>query len=390
MQFDLIIVGSGLAGSSLAVALQASGRRIALVEKAPPTRPQGWDNRIYALSPASMRFLDKIGILARLDPARITPVYSMQIEGDAGGKLHFSAYESGVDALAHIAESSLVGLELWETLRRQANLTLFCPAKPSELSVDSEAAHLHLQDGRTLHAPLLVAADGRDSWVRQSAQIISHEHAYEELGVVANFRCERQHQNTASQWFRPDGVLAWLPLSEQLISIVWSTPLAQAEKLLALSPQALADTVAAAGKHQLGALHPHTPAAAFPLRRLNVPQIIAPRLALLGDAAHGIHPLSGHGINLGFGDAQALANILLSVPQSAELGDIGAPMLLRRYQRQRKEETFFLQQGTHALHQLFRHELPGWPALSFLRNAGLDLTNRLGPVKSLFARYAMG
>jgi 2-polyprenylphenol 6-hydroxylase len=383
MHFDLIIVGAGLAGSSLAVALQGSGRRIALVEGRAPTRPTGWDSRVYALSPGSLRFLDRLGVTARLDTTRIAPVYDMRIAGDAGGRLHFSAYECGVDRLASIAESSLIGLELWETARRQANLNLFCPARPSALRVDAEQVTLTLADGQTLHAPLLAAADGGDSWVRQTVGLDSQVSAYDELGVVANFACQREHHGTAWQWFREDGVLAWLPLPGNRISMVWSAPRAVGLELLALPPAELASRVAAAGENTLGELQMITPAAAFPLRLLTVPQIIAPRVALLGDAAHGIHPLSGHGINLGFNDAQALADIVLATPAVADLGE---PLLLRRYQRQRKEEIFLLQQGTHALHELFRQPSP---ALAWLRNRGLDLTDRLGPVKSMFARYAM-
>jgi 2-polyprenylphenol 6-hydroxylase len=384
MEFDLIIVGGGLAGCSLAVALQASGRRIALVEGHAPTRPAGWDNRVYAISPGSLRFLGQLGILDRLDASRIAPVYDMRIAGDAGGSLHFSAYESGVDRLASIAEASLIGQELWETARRQAKLSLFCPAQPQALRVDPERVSLQLADGRMLEAPLLAAADGGDSWVRRSVGLDSEVSPYDELGVVANFECERDPQGTAWQWFREDGVLAWLPLPERRMSKVWSAPLALGRELLALPPEALAARVAAAGDHALGELKVLTPAAGFPLRLLTVPQITSPRVALLGDAAHGIHPLSGHGINLGFSDARALADLILATPSVADLGE---PLLLRRYQRQRKEETLLLQHGTHALHQLFAQRSPG---LAWLRNLGLDLTDRLGPVKSIFARYAMG
>lgn len=384
MTYDLVIIGGGLAGACLAVALRDSGRRIALVEHQPPIRPAGWDARVYAISPASQRFLADIGAWRHLDARRIAPVAAMDIAGDAGGRLRFSAYEAGCEALAWIVEASALATELWETARRQGNVTLFCPRRPAGLAIHAEHATLTLDDGQTVAARLVVGADGRDSWVREASGLTAAEHAYGELGVVANFACERPHGDTACQWFLRDGVLAWLPLPEQQISIVWSTPAAHAQTLLGLTPDALALRVAAVGDHRFGALRLVTPPAAFPLKLVSVPQCIAPRTALLGDAAHGIHPLSGHGINLGFLDARELAAIIRAAPAPQDLGFDG---LLRRYRRSRREETLLLQQGTHGLHELFRGAAPG---LAPLRNVGLSAVDRLPFLKSTFARYAMG
>jgi 2-octaprenylphenol hydroxylase len=212
------------------------------------------------------------------------------------------------------------------------------------------------------------------------------------MGVVANFECEKPHRGIARQWFRDDGVLAWLPLAgdqqgdarTHRISIVWSTPDAHANELLALSPEAFADRVAAAGQQELGKLTQITTPAAFPLRLMRVPQTVAPRLALVGDAAHGIHPLSGHGINLGYQDAKALADLLRATP---EWQDIGSERLLQRYQRARREETVLMQYTTHTLRRLFDEKLPG---LKTLRNVGMNLTNALPVVKNQLVRYALG
>lgn len=380
--FDLIIVGGGLAGLSLACALRETRLNIALLEQRPPRPTTGWDARIYAVSPANARFLERIGAWKHLDRTRITPIRTMRITGDAGARLAFHADEAGVDTLAWTLESSRLAGELWESARRQANVTVFCPAAPQRLVFDTKAVQLTLADGQTLAARLLVGADGRDSWVREAAGLKIHHTPYGEKGVVANFTCAEAHRDTAFQWFRDDGVLAWLPLPGRRISMVWSTPEAHAEALLALPPDALCARVAQAGTHALGDLRPLTPAAAFPLGLLRVPQITAPRLTLLGDAAHGIHPLSGHGVNLGFADAAALAGALAAAP---EWQDIGESRLLRRYARARREETLLLQYTTHTLHRLFREKLP---ALQILRNAGMALTDRLGLVKSLLVRYA--
>ena len=284
-------------------------------------------------------------------------------------------------------ESSLIARELWEGIKRQANLTRFCPASPLALNIDAEAATLTLADGQILTAKLVVGADGRDSWARQQAGLTAIDQPYRAKGVVANFTTEKPHDGTARQWFRDDGVLAWLPLPDQRISIVWSTPDEHAAALLALSPEALAEQVAEAGEHWLGKLTPLTPAAAFSLRLIRVPQRVAPRLALVGDAAHGIHPLSGHGINLGFQDAAALAN-LLNAAQPWQ--DIGETRFLQRFQRARKEETLLLQGATDAIARLFDARTPAAPLLSRLANVGLTLTDRAKPLKNLLARYALG
>lgn len=382
--FDLVIVGGGLAGASLAVALRNSRLKIALVENQPPRRPDGWDARIYAVSPANAAFLESIGVWKHLDRERLAPVRAMEIFGDAGGHLGFSAYDAGVGELAWILESSLMACELWENAKRQSNLTLFCPGQPAGLEFRHDAAVLKLTDGTLLSSRLLVGADGRDSWIREHAGLEAINSPYGEKGVVANFATEKPHRQIASQWFRDDGVLAWLPLPGNRISIVWSTPDTHADELCALPPEELCARVAAAGGHALGKLDLVTPAAAFPLRLMRVPETVAPRLALVGDAAHGIHPLSGHGINLGFQDAKELADLLGACPPWQDIGD---ERLLRRYQRARKEETLLMQTTTDGLRRLFHAATPG---LKPLRNLGLGLTNALPFAKNMLVRYALG
>jgi ubiquinone biosynthesis UbiH/UbiF/VisC/COQ6 family hydroxylase len=383
-QVDLIIVGGGLAGASLAVALRHTSLRIALVESRAPSPPQGWDARVYAISPANVDFLNRIGAWKHLDSERIAPIRAMRVAGDAGGRIEFSAYDAGVPELGWILESSQMACELWESAKRQANLTLLCPARPGALAFDGEAATLRLDDGTSLTARLVVGADGRDSWVRQAAGLAALNTPYEEKGLVANFETALPHRNTAWQWFRADGVLAWLPLPGNRISIVWSTPDAHADELCALPPEVFCDRVAEAGGRLLGDLRLITPPAAFPLRLMRVPQTVAPRVALIGDAAHGIHPLSGHGINLGFQDANALAALLAAAPAWRDIGD---ERFLQRYQRARREETVLMQTTTDTLRRLFRSPAPGLPGL---RNAGLNLTNRIPFVKNALVRYALG
>jgi ubiquinone biosynthesis UbiH/UbiF/VisC/COQ6 family hydroxylase len=384
MDYDVIIVGGGLAGLALAVALRRSRFTVAVVEGRMPYRLEGWDARIYAISPANMRFLDSIGIWPHLDAARLTPVRKMAVRGDGGSELGFSAYGSGVGELAWIVESSLLQCELWESARRQGNLDLLCPAEPVLLDIGGHEVILKLADQRTLTAKLIIAADGADSWTRTTAGIDVDFLHYEQAGVVANFTTARPHREVARQWFRPDGVLAYLPLPGNLISIVWSTPTAHAEELLALSAPEFCEHVAAAGEYALGKLSLVTSPAAFPLRLMRAPHTVAHRLALIGDAAHTIHPLSGHGINLGFQDAQSLAATLTACPTHVDHGDV---QWLRRHERARREEVVALQSATHGLQRLF-----GAPQASVaaLRKFGLNFVDHLPVIKDVLVRYAMG
>ncbi|AUN94291.1 UbiH/UbiF family hydroxylase [Pseudazoarcus pumilus] len=382
MEFDVLIVGGGLAGASLAVALRGTQRRVAVVEPRAPQRPAGWDQRIYAISPASRAYLDDIGIWAHLDPSRLAPVREMAIFGDVDGHLHFSAYEAGLAELACIVESSHMQVEMWETLRRQHNVSLFSPASARSITPGEQSVAIELDDGRVLRTRLLVAADGANSVVRETLGIAARTTPYNELGVVANFTCERPHDGIARQWFRDDGVLAWLPLPGNRVSMVWSAPDAHAQTLLALDPRALADAVASAGGHALGQLTAESEAAAFALRLMRVDEIVRERVVLIGDAAHTIHPLSGHGINLGFGDAAALAARIAALPAWRDPGELA---VLRAYARERAEEPRLLQGVTDALDRLFktRH-----PLLRFARNSGMNLTDRLPVLRSALVRYA--
>ncbi|HTJ97345.1 MAG TPA: UbiH/UbiF family hydroxylase [Rhodocyclaceae bacterium] len=384
MNVDIVIVGGGLAGLSLAAALRGSRYSVAVVEGRAPQPPKGLDARVYALSPSNAAFLESIGIWKHLDASRMQPVARMEVCGDTSGRIDFSAYDSGVSELAWIAESSLVHQELWETIKRQANVQLLCPAQPESLEFTDSAANLKLQDGRILTAKLVVAADGADSWTRNAAGIEVKFKPYEQLGVVANFACSKPHRGTAYQWFREDGILAWLPLPGNQISMVWSTPKDHGDQLLALSPSELCELVAAAGNYQLGELELLTPAAGFPLRLMRSPKTVAPRLAVIGDAAHAIHPLSGHGINLGFQDAKVLAETLISL---REFEDCGDPLALRPFERSRKEEVVALQTATDALQRLFATRAQ---PIAWLRNTGLNLTNRLPLIRDMLVRYALG
>ena len=386
MDFDIVIVGAGLVGASFAMGLRGAGLKLALVEtQAPIAAADSWDSRVYAISPGSAAFLDGLGVWKRLERERINAVHEMQVRGDrADALLQFSAYEAGVSELAWIVESQRLQSVLWQGLEHQHNLELFCPDRCEALQLRDDAAELTLASGKTLRTRLLVAADGMHSWARQAAGIAVREKAYGQVGVVANFACARPHHDTAYQWFREDGVLAYLPLPGKRMSMVWSTSDAHAAELLALSADALCAQVAEAGKDALGALQLLSAPMQFPLARLRASRLAAPRIALIGDAGHVVHPLAGQGVNLGFADARTLAGVLSERELFRDPGEI---RLLRRYERARAEDILALAWVTDGLQQLFA--APGGIAAK-LRNTGLNLTNVLPVVKNLLVRRALG
>ena len=381
MDFDVIIVGGGLAGASLAAALAGSELRLALIErKRPPAPGPEWDSRVYALAPGSIAFLQGVGAWQRLESGRINPVHDMRVFGDDGcSHLHFSAYEAGVPQLAATVESNRLQHALWQGLERQSNLSLLCPESPAALRVLEDRVEIDLDGGGAVAGKLAVGADGDDSWLRRAAGIDVHTKRYAQQGVVANFICARSHRDAAYQWFRRDGVLAYLPLSQGQVSIVWSTPDAHARELLGLQPAEFCRRVAAAGGDTLGALQVVTPPAAFPVMRMQARRVAQTRIALVGDAAHVVHPLAGQGINLGFGDACALAGLLGGAPE------VGDRLLLRRFERVRAEDILATRLVTDGLFRLFE---TNYPAIVRIRNFGLNLTDSFPVIKSLLARRA--
>lgn len=378
-EFDLLIVGGGLVGASLALAL-APHWRVALLERSAPVAPSlaedDWDQRIYAISPGSQHFLRGIGAWP---PKRQGVIREMDVRGDEGGAIRFDALELASPQLAATVENRLLQHSLWQAL--QDKVTLLAPAQLAAVQFEAERVRCTLDDGRVLQARLAVAADGAQSWLRQHVGIDFRRWPYQQQGVVANFRCARAHGDIARQWFRRDGILAWLPLEGLRISMVWSVGDALAQELLALPAEQLADRVSAAGGRSLGALELISRPAAFPLSLGRAARTVGQRLALLGDAAHTIHPLAGQGVNLGFGDARVLSELLNARPGS----DPGDAMLLQRYARARAEDVLAMQTMCDGLQKLFASNNP---LLGHLRNLGLRLTDRAGPLKRTMMRQA--
>lgn len=388
MKFDVVVIGGGLVGASLLAALRHTGLKLAIIEAKPPIPLPGddnWDNRIYAISPGSAEFLQKIGVWQQLPHKRLTPVYKMRVHGDdQTSRLEFSAYESGVPELAFIAENRELQHAIWDKLTAaDRHVHIFCPAQCAAIEWHHSHAAITLTDGVCLQASLVVGADGVNSWVREQAGIRSERQPYFQTGVVANFETEYSHHHTAYQWFRRDGILALLPLPDKRVSIVWSANQLKAEALLGLSDDALAEQVALASNHTLGKLSLITKATGFPLSSVRVQSLVKPGVVLIGDAAHGIHPLAGQGVNLGLRDARELALLL---EQFAGLGHGGEYRILQHYARHRKQDIAAMQWVTDGLQKLFDSEQS---TLIRLRNLGFEMTNRIPLLKNTLMQHAL-
>lgn len=383
--FDVAVVGGGLVGKTAALALTQSGYKTALLAQPATPRPAdlAFDTRVYALSSSSQALLERLRVWQALDHSRLAPVYDMRVYGDAHAELHFSAYQASVPQLAWIAESSLVEASLDAALRFQPNLTWF-DARAQGFDVRDDAAVLTLSSGQVLEADLVVGADGAHSWVRSQMGAKVERRDYRQTGVVANFKASLPHRETAYQWFHEGEIVALLPLPDGHVSLVWSAHTAHADELLALDPAQLAAEVERMSHGQVGTLDCVTPAAGFPLALQTVDKLIAPRVALVGDAAHLIHPLAGQGMNLGLRDVAALADAIAGKESFRNLGDT---VLLRRYERSRREDIRALMVATDGLQRLFA--VPGSLAKA-VRNAGMAFVGAQPLVKRWLVSAALG
>jgi ubiquinone biosynthesis UbiH/UbiF/VisC/COQ6 family hydroxylase len=386
VDFDLIVVGGGPVG--LAVARAALGCSVALVaqerREIGTPRADDFDSRIYALSPGNAAFLREIRAWQGLPPERVTPIHAMRVFGDRpGAEIEFDAYRAGVRELAWTVEDGALQDAMWAAAQGREEIELFAPGVCESLDAGPQKVRLTLRDGRTLSGALVVGADGANSFVRNKAGIAVVDRDYGQAAVVANFECGKAHSNTAFQWFQGGPVLALLPLPGRRVSMVWSLPSAQADSVATLDPDALCRAVSAASRHQLGPLSLISAVRSYPLRRLSAARLVAPRVALAGDAAHVIHPLAGQGLNLGLQDARALAAAVTARGPVRDAGDFG---LLRRYERARAEPILSMDFMVDGLLRLFGSRND---ALSRLRNAGLNLTGQLPVLKNLLMRRAM-
>ena len=395
----IVVVGGGPVGLAFAIcaAQSMSNIEVVILERAPSHTALNdlvdesvYDNRVYALSPQSIALLEKMGVWSRLPGGRITPVDEMRVSSDADISDNSSTtaapdlpsirFARGA-ALAHIVEHHQLVAALNQALAETDVVLRFGIAVDS-MTVRGSKRLLVLTDGTSIEADFVVAADGRQSSVRKLAEIGTDVKDYESVGIVANFICEIPHANIARQWFTPDGVLAYLPMPEQQISIVWSVTQAFAAALPQRDSTDFADAVATAGHHSLGKLTPSSLVEEIPLKRITAHRVVAPALALIGDAAHAIHPLAGQGVNLGFGDVHSLVDLLASRGKFSAVGDLA---VLRRYARARAEATVAMGETTDCLHALFSRNdnVSKW-----VRRSGFSWFDRSILAKRVATEYA--
>ena len=397
---DVVVIGGGITGKACALGLAQLGLNTIeiapdLSQMAPAPQGSQWGQRIYAFSPSTQKLLAHLQIWDALDHSRLQPVRDMQIYGDRGERndqLHLSAFEAGTPQLAWIGESNLIEYTLDQASRFQNKLERISDVL-DKIELDANGATLYLQNGNAIHAQLVVAADGANSPIRSAIGITVSLENYSQSAVVANWTCTYPHLETAFQWFLPGGdIVAMLPLPNKQVSMVWSTSPEHAADLLKLDQAQWQEQFRlianGAVEKQLGELNLNSTPAAFPLKKVRAKRFIgpesAPKVVLIGDAAHVMHPLAGQGLNLGLRDVAVLLNILSKRESFRSLSDV---VLLRRYERQRQGDTSALLWVTDKLKKLF--SASGNPERQ-LRNLGLGLVNKSHFIKQRLIERALG
>ena len=403
---DIMIVGGGMVGSALALGLAQQGWEVVLVEASPlaklqaPAQPatdiDDFEPRVSAISMASQRLLEGLGAWAEVAAGRHCPYQMMTVwDAEGTGRIEFDAAEMRAEALGTIVENRHLVRALFNALEASP-ATIISGAKVAggragELGgAEGKMPGISLEDGRHLQARLVVAADGAQSQLRQLVGLPTREWDYDQEAIVATVRSKQVHRHTARQSFSSTGPLAFLPLQadngdENFCSIVWSQDTLEARRLMALDDAAFNAELARAAELPADSIEAISRRLSFPLRQRHAMDYTAPGFALVGDAAHSIHPLAGQGANLGYGD---VAVLLEELARARKLGlNPGDALVLGRYQRRRKVENLTMMAAMEGLKQLFgRDELP----LRWLRNQGMNWLNQLAPLKNRLAAEAMG
>ena len=389
--YDIIIVGAGMVGATLACGLaeEAEQLNIALVDAQAPN--MDWDNdsydmRVSAITRASQTLLKNVGAWEYIEQQRLQPYQDMFVwDAEGKGEVHFDSADMGETDLGHIIENRVIVKALHKRIKELPQITLLCPATLEHIDFHDDKTRLILQDKTELSAALVVAADGTRSWVRQQADIAVKGWDFDQAALVTTVKTEKYHQDTAWQRFLTTGPLAFLPLTKGYSSIVWSTSPLEAKRLTEISEEAFAIELEHAFESKLGKIESVAKRAVFPLRLFETLNYVKPRLALVGDAAHTIHPLAGQGVNLGLADVASLITVVVDALNDKK--DIGDLKVLRRYERWRRAENRSMLLAMDGLKRMFGSELS---VVKEMRNIGLDLTNKITPLKNIIMQQAMG
>lgn len=382
LQCEVAVVGGGLVGAAMALGLSRQGVEVCLIDRdGLPPKDNDYDLRVYALSPASIALLEQLDVWPAIQAERVSPYGCMRIwETDPASALVFDAADAHRATLGAIVESRVIHQALWTALpeaQRRVGIAV------TDLKIDDDGAQLRLADDTIVNARLVIAADGARSPLRTQLGIEVLGQAYEQQAVVCHVRTEKPHRGEALQRFLPTGPLAFLPLADGRSSIVWSS--SEAGALMALDDWTFRLALDEAIQHALGSVLEVTPRVCFPLRVQEAQDYVQPRLALVGDAAHVVHPLAGQGLNLGFGDVQTLLQVLGEARSSGR--DPGALRVLARYQRARRVAVRDMIVVTDGLYRAYRLQLPGW---DWLRQRGLAAVGAVGPLRRQLVRQACG
>jgi 2-octaprenylphenol hydroxylase len=387
--FDVIVVGAGMVGAATALAFAQSGMRVALVDAHRQEfrfDPARYDLRVSAITRATENILRSLRVWDDVCAHRVSPFREMHVWDESGsGAIHFDSADIGCDLLGYIVENEVVQGALHGAVRNHAGVAFLAPRVPLRLVSDSHAATLTLQDGDVLQAPLVIGADGRDSWVRGQVGLSYPTTRYEQRSIVANITTALPHRETARQRFTHEGPVAMLPLANGQSSLVWSVPTPRADALMALDDAAFLEALQAAFGDALGALLETSPRAAFDLQRAHAGGYVGPRVALVGDAAHSIHPLAGQGVNMGLLDSAALVQCV--VEGRAKGRDVGDLSVLRPFERLRRGHNLAMQTVVAALEKLY---VSASPLVVWMRNTGMRATHNARFVKNLITEHAMG
>lgn len=390
-QYDITIVGNGMVGATLACAIAANLNdvSIAVIDTAAPIEKPATDSfdlRVSAITRASENIYRNIGAWALIENTRISPYRDMHVWDSKGnGVVHFDSADLAEPTLGHIIENRVMLYALQQRMQAFANITVIAPARCKKLIENAEQSVLLLDDEQVITTSLLVGADGSRSWVRQQANIMVRGWDYDQAALVAYVKTEKPHQQTAWQRFMPSGPLAFLPLQDGYSSIVWSTTPEHAEELKNMAEAEFKKALCIAADNSLGEILSCSERAVFPLRFFVTDHYIKPNLALVGDAAHTIHPLAGQGVNMGLADAAALAQTIIDAQQQGKA--INAFSVLRQYERWRKADNLAMMVAMDGFKNLFGSELG---LVRALRNSGMNLVNNLPVVKNTVIKQAMG
>ncbi|HED36080.1 MAG TPA: 2-octaprenyl-3-methyl-6-methoxy-1,4-benzoquinol hydroxylase [Gammaproteobacteria bacterium] len=388
-QYDVIIIGGGMVGLTLSCLLAQNDIKVALIEAQQPEdldASAAYELRVSAISKSTQQVLKKIGAWQGMLNRRACAYQHMHVWDATGeGSIHFDAAEMGLDSIGHIIENRIIQFSLYEQCVKLASLSLFCPQQLSEIKISDSGSEVCLADGTHLSARLLTGADGANSNVRDAANISVNQSEYKQKAIVAVVKSSLHHKDTAWQRFLPSGPLAFLPLGDGSCSIVWSADNDRADELLAMSETEFIRQLENAFDGTLGRVEKISQLAAFPLVRRHAEEYVKAGVALVGDAAHTIHPLAGQGVNLGVLDAAALAQVLVNARNTGK--DIASFSTLRKYERWRRADNSIMMYSMSGFKNLFSNNQS---SLSLIRNAGLNCVDKLSFVKQKVMRQALG